>query len=198
MVDPSSLWQADEGEFGWEVSKLGGLMFVAMSIALVIIAYRLVRKVPEAHSSLPSADAPGPVQMLQMAPKHLVESKESKAASNSDEKHWAAALAEFDGPSRRPGLWALSFSEAHGNEASAKAAYLQRRVAELREAPPAFITKLREVGYKVEHNDSRWNVIGPNGGITRHFNSIPELEAQVPFLVQHVASIDASQVTPPK
>ena len=47
------------------------------------------------------------------------------------EEFWAIALAEFDGASRRPGLWAKSFAGAEGNEAVAKAAYLSERAKQL-------------------------------------------------------------------
>lgn len=44
---------------------------------------------------------------------------------------WSAAISEFDGPSRRPGLWARAFAEAQGNEPAAKANYLRYRASEL-------------------------------------------------------------------
>ena len=47
------------------------------------------------------------------------------------EEFWSTALAEFEGASRRSGLWARAFAEAQGNEAAGKAAYLQFRAAEL-------------------------------------------------------------------
>ena len=47
------------------------------------------------------------------------------------EQFWSVAIAEFEGPSRRPGLWARVFSEAQGNEAIAKANYLRYRAEEL-------------------------------------------------------------------
>lgn len=47
------------------------------------------------------------------------------------EEHWATALAELEGPSRRPGIWARSFAEAQGNEAAAKVFYLRARAATL-------------------------------------------------------------------
>ncbi|HEX2828754.1 MAG TPA: hypothetical protein VHP37_20540 [Burkholderiales bacterium] len=52
-------------------------------------------------------------------------------ASPPDEKFWAAALAEFDSPLRRPGLWASAFAETDGNESRAKAIYLRHRAREL-------------------------------------------------------------------
>jgi hypothetical protein len=104
-----------------------GLLFAAMSVALFVIAYRLVRprsKDPTAdpHSS-PSDTGAGQLEQVQSRPK--------QPSAESDERLWSAALAEVDGQSRRPGLWAKAFSEAGGNESAAKAAYLKARVAEL-------------------------------------------------------------------
>ncbi len=48
-----------------------------------------------------------------------------------EEALWADALREFEGPSRRKGLWARLFAEAGGVENTAQAAYLSTRVAEM-------------------------------------------------------------------
>ena len=53
------------------------------------------------------------------------------ASSTPSEDMWAAAIAEFDSDARRPGLWALSFSESQGDEGAAKANYLRYRTDEL-------------------------------------------------------------------
>jgi hypothetical protein len=50
--------------------------------------------------------------------------------ANVEEESWAKALAEYEGSSRRPGLWARVFSEAQGHEAVAKANYLKYRAEE--------------------------------------------------------------------
>ena len=57
------------------------------------------------------------------------------------EEFWAEAAMEFDGPARRPGLWAMVFSNAHGNEASAKAGYLRARATELQAELDASVAK---------------------------------------------------------
>ncbi|MBV7539463.1 DUF2569 family protein [Acidovorax sp. sic0104] len=74
---------------------------------------------------VPSAQAP--------ARQHVHPAIHSSAASETvtDEDHWAQALAEFDGPGRRPGLWARSFVQAQGDEIKAKVFYLGARVDEL-------------------------------------------------------------------
>lgn len=51
-----------------------------------------------------------------------------------DEMLWAQAHQEFESPKRREGLWARSFAKANGNEAQAKALYLEARVKELAHA----------------------------------------------------------------
>jgi len=57
----------------------------------------------------------------------------SSAASETtaDENQWEQAAAEFDGPDRRPGLWARSFVQAQGDEVKAKVLYLAARADEL-------------------------------------------------------------------
>ena len=49
----------------------------------------------------------------------------------AEERHWAQALDEFDGPERRPGLWARSFVHAQGDEIKAKVFYLATRAEEI-------------------------------------------------------------------
>lgn len=63
--------------------------------------------------------------------------------TNADphEQFWAAALSEFEGSARRPGLWARSFALSKGDEAVAKAAYLHQRADELSQL---FNAKLEE------------------------------------------------------
>lgn len=55
----------------------------------------------------------------------------------SDEDVWAQALREYDGPTRRQGLWAKSYAAAEGDAARTKAAYLRERVAQLSRATSA-------------------------------------------------------------
>ena len=47
------------------------------------------------------------------------------------EEYWATAIAEVEGKSRRPGLWAKAFSGAQGDERLAKANYMLARAIEL-------------------------------------------------------------------
>jgi uncharacterized membrane protein YhaH (DUF805 family) len=58
------------------------------------------------------------------------------AANPAEEPLWAQALHELD-HERRSGLWARCFAESKGNEAQARAAYLQERVLQLRGERPA-------------------------------------------------------------
>ncbi|MEN9911831.1 MAG: hypothetical protein RI956_275, partial [Pseudomonadota bacterium] len=51
--------------------------------------------------------------------------------ADMEELFWAKALTEYESDNRRPGVWAKMFSEAQGNEALAKANYLQQRYKDL-------------------------------------------------------------------
>jgi hypothetical protein len=68
----------------------------------------------------------------------------NKSISNTDslllnnEKYWADALEEFEGPSRKPGLYARCFSHANGDENITKAEYLKIRTSELIESEKKF------------------------------------------------------------
>ena len=78
---------------------------------------------PPAASASPPAGPPTP---------SLVSTQSNPDVTSSDEELWARALSEFESQSRRPGLWARSFSESGGNESAAKASYLGARVLELK------------------------------------------------------------------
>lgn len=67
----------------------------------------------------------------------------SETADVPPEQFWAAAIADFDGSSRRPGLWARAFAEAQGNELAAKANYLRYRAAELQQEHAAGLERER-------------------------------------------------------
>ena len=56
---------------------------------------------------------------------------EKQVTATPAEEFWAEALVEVDGDSRRPGLWARAYSEAQGDDAVAKAMYLDRRARQL-------------------------------------------------------------------
>ena len=71
----------------------------------------------------------------------------------NEEALWAAALKEFEGPSRRKGLWARLFAEAGGVENTAQAAYLSARVEEMRQdiqAQQAAAIQAREDAIRLE------------------------------------------------
>lgn len=52
-------------------------------------------------------------------------------ANPAEELLWTSVSNEFEGQSRKPGLWAKAYASAEGNEALAKAKYLKWRVDEL-------------------------------------------------------------------
>ncbi len=61
----------------------------------------------------------------------------------SDEALWAAALEEVDGNGRKPGLWAKAYASSRGDQAEAKAWYLNERVKQL--AEEASVRKVQEL-----------------------------------------------------
>ena len=73
---------------------------------------------------------------------HYYNKSISNSNSNSpllnNEKYWADSLEEFEGPNRKPGLYAQCFSHANGDENITKAEYLKRRVSELIESEKKF------------------------------------------------------------
>lgn len=91
--------------------------------------YSTAPKAAGAKPGLPPhrAKNPSPIESHQS-------SKEPVSISDSStppDQFWAEALGELDGPGRKAGLWARSFSEADGDEAKAKAKYLACRSVEL-------------------------------------------------------------------
>lgn len=56
---------------------------------------------------------------------------EKQVSATPAEEFWAAALVEVESGSCRPGLWARAYSEAQGDDALAKATYLDRRARQL-------------------------------------------------------------------
>lgn len=103
--------------------------------------YSLLRKPPKNAQMAPAPmPASAPMEAAQSsveAPRLQPRSSEMTHAplqaqcTELTEEFWAAALSEFEGPSRRPGLWARAFADAQGNEAVAKATYLRDRASEL-------------------------------------------------------------------
>lgn len=59
------------------------------------------------------------------SPKHVEPTPPSQPFD--DEKAWADAASELDGPNRRMGLWAKCYAEADGDDARARAQYLRIR-----------------------------------------------------------------------
>lgn len=84
-----------------------------------------IASTPRASNTRASAPI---VQATPVAPAHVNNSAEMLP----EEQLWATAIAEFEGSSRRPGLWAKCYAEAQGDEVKAKVAYLNARVDELK------------------------------------------------------------------
>lgn len=67
------------------------------------------------------------------------------ALTVGNEDLWAQALAEFDSDQRKTGLWAHSYAEADGNEATAKARYIKTRAnALIAESEALLLAKQKE------------------------------------------------------
>jgi hypothetical protein len=110
-------------------------------------------------------------------------------SSDPEERCWAQALQEFDGDSRKSGLWAKAYSDANGDEQHAKATYLKVRAEQLlmqhadaerakRNAPviernqeiARCIGVLQLAGYKVAtRSENLWEIREPLGGRQKIF-----------------------------
>ena len=118
--------------------QIEGVMVLVLTFG-VAIAFELliVRAIGNnsqgSLSASPSRDAPAPVTPP-AAPLVEAMAAELPVSLPVAEEHWRRALEEFEGGSRRPGLWGKSFAEANGDEAIAKASYLQVRASELAQA----------------------------------------------------------------
>lgn len=85
----------------------------------------------------------------------------SNSSLFNNEKYWADSLKEFEGPNRKPGLYAQCFSHANGDENIAKAEYLKRRVSELIESEEKFISNSND------ESPNNKNYIGRNSDYIR-------------------------------
>ena len=141
------------------VDGAGALMFSWLFFALLRKAPKAPAPHGEAHQapaqippqSLPQAARPQTQQVglqpetvptrpdaerqIALQAKANVPSPVAAVESADDEQVWALALAEFDGPSRRAGLWAKCFAQSEGDESRAKAMYLRERAAEFMSQP---------------------------------------------------------------
>ena len=85
---------------------------------------------PGLRSAALTAPAP-PVVAKTTAPPPTMPALAALPIVADEEDLWAAAAEELE-TSRRPGLWAKAFAHTQGNDAAARAAYLNWRVTELR------------------------------------------------------------------
>ncbi len=115
---------------------------IAISVAL-IRDWQIRSRVAMDWQRIPEQSAARPTlaesAIAGVAESKMPRSTEPRQARNSGmalvneptEEWWADALAEVEGATRRPGLWAKCFAAAAGNEATAKANYLLQRANEL-------------------------------------------------------------------
>ena len=106
--------------------SVGALVLVVGIYKLAQFAFVKMKAVGHAH--VPQAAD----KVMQLANPHFrrVEVTRAKVVEPSEEC-WSAALSEFESGDRRPGLWAMVFSDAQGVESVAKANYLRHRAADL-------------------------------------------------------------------
>nr|WP_312988423.1 hypothetical protein [Comamonas koreensis] len=101
-------------------------------------AQKTVRSIsPEISHPNPLAAHTSPQEITRAADHE--ESSTPREASSSmliagEEIHWAQALEEFEGPERKPGLWARAFAQAGGDDVQTKVIYLSARATELAQA----------------------------------------------------------------
>jgi hypothetical protein len=110
--------------------RIEGVMVLVLTFG-VAVAFELLIVRPLTNGEEPP-ETPTATSVPAVAP-------EPRAAARAmplvpSEENWKRAVEEFEGNRRREGLWGKSFAEANGNEAVAKAKYLQVRAAELAEA----------------------------------------------------------------
>ena len=92
---------------------------------------------PDLKNKINRLNDPTPVSLPVSVPVGSVMKISSAAPSTAndlslnDDEQWAEALSEWEGSSRRVGLWARLFSENGGDENKAKAAYMSARVVEM-------------------------------------------------------------------
>ena len=145
--------------------------------------------------SEPLYDFPVPVKGQRQGALGVLENKETMGEQNivakvSEEDMYAAALAELQSGTTRPGLWAKAFADSEGDENKSKALYIKLRVqqeieriqqdqkaADALAAEPArrkaaeftaAIEQLRLKGYNVKKTGSGWAVREPLGGRVKH------------------------------
>ena len=132
--------------FGIVGSALGGFLwgaYLQLSRRVRVTFEHAINGTTGATDSFTPVPIPTGVSALDRvyrAPICAGESSQGKATF--DESLWAQALQEFDGPLRRPGLWAQVYAEANGDATHAKAAYLKFRVRELDRVEQATNQKL--------------------------------------------------------
>lgn len=133
-------YKAISDDLGFTIQPKSPLDFIG-AFTFSWFFFSLLRKSPKSASMTPapmSASASmGPAESsveaprLQPRPSMAIHVPLHTQCTGLTEEFWAAALSEFEGTSRRPGLWARAFADAQGNEAVAKATYLRDRASEL-------------------------------------------------------------------
>jgi len=121
--------------FDLTIGVIGAISFALLALcAGSLWAFVRRRGSGSVSSSIGRSSQPAGIDKL---PSDSLERSEMQFSNGSDEELWAEAAAEFESDDRRPGLWAMVFSDADGNEALAKAKYLRTRATQLKVAREA-------------------------------------------------------------
>jgi hypothetical protein len=124
--------------------EIEGVMVLVLTLGVaVVFELLIVRHLPDSKSSqasvaAPTNAAPQAASRQGLAPRVATADAQADGERTLEERvsevHWKRALEELEENNRRAGLWAKSFAEANGDEAIAKAKYLQARASELARA----------------------------------------------------------------
>lgn len=114
-------------EISMNDAMLKAMLTAPIHCVMVLVAWIISRLIHRSSSRKLSRASTGTASL---APPQAIKSNESDDCS-SDEDLWKLALEEFEGPTRRQGLWAKAYAAADGDESRAKANYLSLRVSSL-------------------------------------------------------------------
>lgn len=125
---------AAEEMLPWVLASMVWVVYLNQSRRVRVTFEHQVRTDNTTNVDAPPSSHGGPRELTATQPSNnststnLVSLTQDLAAND---RPWAQALAEFDGPERRPGLWARSFVQAQGDETKAKVFYLATRAEEI-------------------------------------------------------------------
>ena len=146
-------------------ASIGGLILL---VAIYKFGKSLARKVHQTMSATSQISQTSHIESQRKQPEPPLSNKAASTHTHvqgqvglgtnmnePSEAFWAEALAEFEGPARRPGLWARSFAAGYGDESIVKGSYLSQRANELQAEHEARIAADSEKRRLVEDAERR-------------------------------------------